>query len=291
MSTLTTIDLDAQVRRQRRLLSELCPSTEGALPPRFPSDVLLPGCSYYAGSRLDGSVVHAYCGPLLSFVGVDYLVEEARVREAVGDGAGFRGYRLLGLRAVSEDELAPPGRSPGPLAAARRPRGFFRRTVDGFALWMVFERRSGFGPGHGPERFSYLHVGGEAVSTYEALFVRAGRAPAQLAIVQPGFPSLAWTDLESSRALFSTLVLGHLPCPPYLVWGGFVRKSSHYRPACWPAYPHEVARSLHDGGGRLVLYRHERAQPWAGLEKSMPGRSGARRPPVGGVAALASGAR
>ena len=79
----------------------------------FPLERILKNSLYYPSSGFDGDPVKYLAGHLHSFIYVDYGYSGDDFRSALHN-AGFRGYRPIVVRAVSEKELTPNGWTPLP---------------------------------------------------------------------------------------------------------------------------------------------------------------------------------
>ena len=101
-----------------------------------------------------------------------------------------------------------------------------------FALWAIFERHPDLDDFHGPQRFSLLHICGDGVATYEALYNSHRIQPAVLAIIRPGTGfGLNWTDFRDDRKILARIAFQNRGGKPrYLLqetcdngcyWGGY----------------------------------------------------------------------
>ncbi|QVM85180.1 hypothetical protein [Novosphingobium decolorationis] len=227
-------------------LSELDPA---AIPyTDFPLEKILENSLYYPACGFDGRPVQFLGGFVHGFIYVDYLVEnQSVVDRASSSESGFSGYRLIGSKELKVSDLAPQGWAPRVPLQFRQDLQKFqsiqrRWTMpEAFATWYVFERASGLSDEHGPMRFSLLHICGDGVTTYQALYHTAGCAPEVLAIIQPGTGFGGnYTDFRDPTGFFAWTVL-HNPAgatPEYLVCGG---RLVDYTEAFWPDhYPDHV---------------------------------------------------
>lgn len=153
----------------------------------FPLREILRSSLYYPASGFDGDPVKYLAGDIHSFVYVDYGDgEEAFERELQTEG--FKGYRLLGKRAVSEKSLTPRNWDRNVLPPEYRIPGAFPEA-DGapFCTWIVLERLPGFDDNHGPARFSLVYWCHEGISAYLKLYFFRGIAPRAVAIIQSDY--------------------------------------------------------------------------------------------------------
>jgi len=63
----------------------------------------------------------------------------------------------------------------------------FSGEIPRAARWIIFQRKEGYGPGHGHEFIAVLYVHGEAFTVYWDLWARNGKAPYAIIIVDHGF--------------------------------------------------------------------------------------------------------
>ncbi len=202
----------------------------------FPLADILGGSMYYPASGFDGTVIEYLSSRVHSFIHVDYgLTREELDGEFLEHG--FKGYRILGRRAVTKEELAPNGWAPLPLMPTdgNPARAVVRGTP--FCDWIVFERLPGFGEDHGPSRFSLIHLHADGAAAFSALYVSNGLAPSALAIIQPGTGFGGnWTDFTDPSTVLGRLVLGNpAGVPEWLLYGG-MRGPDDYRETCWPSH-------------------------------------------------------
>ncbi len=211
---------------------------------------------YYPACGFDCNPVRYLAGNFSSFVYVDYGVGREALIENIH---GFRGYRVAARRDVTERELTPDGWTPQPPQCADgNPQVRTDWVKAPFGVWAIQERAEGYGPEHGPERFSLLYIGGDGVATFQALYLGNRVAPAVVAVIQPGHGFGGnWTNFEDPDRLFARSVLGNpAGVPEYLLFGGRGNEK-FYRSPCWPAYPQLVRVLRH---GRLRLWRRNAEQ-------------------------------
>ena len=216
-------------------LAELSPST--MMKNRLPLKLLLEGSLYYPACGIDGDPVKYLGGAVLSFVYIDYFyTHDEWIREI--KNRGFKGYRLLATRPVSEAELSPDG-WPAPIphlylkSETRRPL----KVKDLFCEWSAFERSVDAGPDHGPRRFSLLYVRAEGVAAFRSLYVENNSRPAVIAVVQPGNGfGRNWTDFRNEKAiLVRTVVRNPAGTPHFLLYGGYGSRGDYNTP-CWSQF-------------------------------------------------------
>src|SRR5450759_522068 len=116
-------------------------STDSIMDGRFPLREVLRSSLYYPSSGFDGDPVRYLAGNILSFIYVDYGYGDEEFMDALS-AQGFRGYDLLAVRFVTEEELTPRGWRPTPPNSADGdPPGASRRDqITPFCVWSVFQR-------------------------------------------------------------------------------------------------------------------------------------------------------
>ena len=233
--------------QQTDILNELTPET--VVHGEFPVRALLYNSVYYPASAFDGGVIRD-CNVnrkewnVLSFVYVDYKETPRSLSETDMP----RGYHLLGMRQLKEEELVPNGWKP------QLPPNFdmqrYQQTVNHFAnkhpfaTWMVFERLPEFGEEHGPKRFSLLFLCADGVATYQALYWTHGICPRAIAIIQPGTGfGFNWTDFFKKDDPFYWTVSHNPAGMPECVYCGFWSDSAtspydtpDFNNFDWPGY-------------------------------------------------------
>jgi hypothetical protein len=211
-------------------------TAEGMQHAPFPLEEVLDGALYYPSSAFDGTVVEYLAPRVHSFVHVDYSLTRAQLTDELAQ-RGFRGYEVLGRRAVTQEELVPGGWTLPPLQPGDGdPRRAMRHGTP-FCDWIIFDRLLEFGDEHGPSRFSLLHMNADGAAAFDALYRSNGFAPSAVAIIQPGHGSGGnWTHFENPDATLGRLVLGNpAGLPTWLLFGG-AGGCDFYREPCWPTH-------------------------------------------------------
>jgi len=150
---------------------------------------------FYPASGIDGRAIEGLSLFSNSFIHVDYSIPRETVETALRTHFECAGYNLIGLKFVSENELTPNGFDPHnfPLQVSEKERMHFLqdsvRNFKPFALWAVYQLdTTKYKPGTAgrANRFSILHIGGEACATFDALYVGNKINPLAVAILNPG---------------------------------------------------------------------------------------------------------
>ena len=213
---------------------------EGAQP--FPLREILRDSLYYPASGLQGAPVQYLAGSILSFVYVDYGIRRDEFRREL-ESVGFKGYRLVTLRSVSEGELAPRGWPSIQCSLGDGDPESHRDWIKPFYCdWAVLQRCAGYADEHGPDRFSYLFVCADGVAAFQALYVQNLAAPRAIAIIQPGAGfGMNWTDFADPEKILGRTVLGNASGRPRLLLNGGRggRGLDNARP-WWPGYESPV---------------------------------------------------
>lgn len=153
---------------------------------------------FYPASGIDGKNIEYLSDKANSFVHVDYSTQRHIVEEAMRTNFTRVGYRVVGLNHISKRELTPNGfnfrgfqlndheRERLKMDFIRR--NFNHENFEPFALWAVYELDETLT--HKMEgkinRFSLLHIGGEACATFEAIYTNNRINPFGVAIINPG---------------------------------------------------------------------------------------------------------
>lgn len=255
----------------RTLPSDLLPEvprptwlTERALDSSVPVPDLLGDSVFYPASGLDSDPMMYLGHHFWSFVYADYGFTPESTHAALGGGK-FAGYKVLGRRSVTEDEI-PLGRwnseSAGYLEGGNN-REARERATPPFAEWAVLERD--YGPDKPRELMSLLFVGADGVTLYKKLYLETGLTAACVAIIQPGdgMGDQNWTDFQNPTAYLAQAVLkNRAGSPRYLLFGGGGR-AEWYKEPCWPIYNRCLAwpleRTQSSGAGNPLRSRREGA--------------------------------
>jgi len=216
---------------------------------------ILNGSVFYPAAGIDACDIECLANKLNSFVHVDYSVPREVVEQAMEADFQHVGYRKIGLKSITKEELTPQGfkRRNFQLNDHERERlqkqfksdRFYCRNFTPFALWAVYEldeTRTGRTTGK-IKRFSLLHIGAEACATFEALYLNNKTNPHCVAIISPaeGFGD-NWTKFtDADFRLYQSLKLNYeqnnAPMPQYLLTSSFrdegvMWRNYHYTERC-----------------------------------------------------------
>lgn len=213
----------------------------------IPLKYLLSQSCYYPCCCFDGRPVQFLAGWIHSFIYADYGVNEDELDTEITRN-GFRGYEVLVQRDLNQADLTPRGWNP--VFRPHWDKEEYTRRVSWwakppFGKWYIFQRKDGFGDGHGPERFSWIYLCAEACATYQALYLSRGIAPHVLCLIQPGdgFGG-GWAPMTNEKGPLAETVFGMFdefasidrktqPVPEYMVCGGM---GTDYAQSFWPSY-------------------------------------------------------
>jgi len=153
---------------------------------------------YYPASGIDGTAIKYLSDQFCSFIHADYSTPEEDVEKAMRGDFSLLGYDLIGIKTISMEEMTPFDFRPHKFSLNDHEKQrlemdfisdlFYCRNFKPFALWAVYKINPGkTGETKGKsERFSLLHVGGEACATFEAIYLSNKMNPAAVAIIDPG---------------------------------------------------------------------------------------------------------
>jgi hypothetical protein len=222
----------------------------------LPLQELLRDSLYYPACGLDEKPIKYLAGNVFSFVYAEYCkLQQDRMRDRTFDGYFNIVWREFGL-----SEFVDPGWQPAfqvPLEK-REVYGWEKRT---FILWSVWKRLPDKESSHGPELFSLLYMGSEAVNTYHILYNGNNRqnttpiAPKILAIVQPGdgFGG-GWTPLKKPAELFHKVVSDNPGGMPQYILCDKALVGSPEAP-CWREYDERIWTSPEQADCPVVLWK------------------------------------
>jgi hypothetical protein len=220
----------------------------------FPLATILRDSVYYPSSGFDANPVVHLGGALYSFIYVDYGYQRERVHEVLMEA--FPGYRVIGIRPVSEKELVPNGWRPDPprYQDENPPRASLETR---FCDWMIFERRTEEADIRGPQRFSLLYLCAEGAAAFQALYTENRAFPRAVAVIQPGEAFGGnWTRFWDPEGILARSVLGNPHgTPEFLLSGGWFGWRRWYRRPCWPEYRHLIKFFLTEARGGVGIWQ------------------------------------
>ena len=187
---------------------------------------------FYPACELDGTPVKFFNEHFAEYgidcyVYADYAMNGDKLEEVEET---FRYYHVASRHELKESDLTARGTDYRKYALIlseeeiRRQKeivfGMFGDTISPFGRMLVYERNSDVGPDRGPDRFTLIYVGGEAVATYAALYRIRDIAPKALAIIHPGTGFGGnYTDFFNPDAAFMKLISGGKNQPEFLYIG------------------------------------------------------------------------
>jgi len=224
----------------------------------FPLDEILADSLYYPSSGFDGDPVKHLGGNVLSFIYVDYGRSKEKLLQDLKE-PGFRGYKIIGRRDITKEELIPHGWRPSwPTLRDGDPPPLRQFIEKPYAYWVVLERCEDFPDAHGPDHFSLLYLYADGVAGFQALYISNQKAPKFVAIIQPGNSfGHNWTDYSNPGLIFARSVLENpAGTPQYLLYGGMGRRERFKEP-CWPEYGKFVTffSRVHEYHGYIGLWK------------------------------------
>lgn len=172
----------------------------------IPLRPLLQYSLFYPASACDGAPIRLLRGYIHSFVQAESFMSKAEVLGHLEEQHdGFHGYGLRMLREVKLEEILPDNWQPTlPTVRDGDPAKFRSLMPESFALWAIYERMPNLDDFHGPNRFSVLHICGDGVATYEALYNAQRVQPDVIAIIGAGTESgQNWTDFRDDQQILA----------------------------------------------------------------------------------------
>lgn len=154
---------------------------------------ILENSTFYPASGIDATDIEGLSSYTNSFVHVDYSIPQNEVKTALNEDFKAVGYKLIGLKHLSEKELTPNGFKPThfQLKDSEKERLDFleqaKKSHKPFCYWAIYEideTLTGNTAGK-IKKFSLLHIGGEACATFDALYVNNSINPRAIAILNP----------------------------------------------------------------------------------------------------------
>lgn len=158
----------------------------------------------YPGAGLDfqplqmfGRTHFAHC-----FIHVDYGIERTVVTQAIASRAtGLTGYFGVDRLFLRSSELAPVGWVPHILRMELGEDPYRYSTIKPYAFIQILQRAPEYGDSHGPLRIACLHIGGCAVSSYDAIYCQGRRKPPVALVIQDHGYGGNWTRFDQGGFL------------------------------------------------------------------------------------------
>jgi hypothetical protein len=220
----------------------------------FPLATILKDSVYYPSSGFDADPVVHLGRALYSFIYVDYGYQRERAHEGLMEA--FPGYRVIGIRPVSEKELVPNGWRPDPPRYQdENPQRASPETP--FCDWMIFERHKEETDLRGPQRFSLLYLCADGAAAFQAIYTGNRAFPRAVAVIQPGRHFGGnWTRFYDPEKILARSVLGNPHgTPEFLLSGGWYGWRRWYRRPCWPEYTRLIKFFLTEAGGGVGIWQ------------------------------------
>lgn len=161
---------------------------------KLPLKEILEDSLYYPASGIDGSPIRNWGLGVNSFVYVDTYYAKENYQNIITNEPP-KGYEIFSTREISKVDLVPNGYSPKPnVTISDQDIKTYLESLkmseahpsNAFGQWTIFQRKSDFSQEHGPDRFSLLHIRGEGVATYQAVYIGNNYIPKIIAILRPG---------------------------------------------------------------------------------------------------------
>lgn len=181
---------------------------------------ILQNSVYYPASGIDAIPIEVFGNKHPSFINVDYSLDYDKVKKALESNFIPVGYKLIGIKDVSKEELTPNGFTPETFSLNEHEKNrleehdfikdlYENSASSGFAIWAVYELDNDLTSKTDgkAERFSILHIKGEGCATFEALYFGNKINPKAIAIIKPaeGFGD-NWTKFTDSKCRFYQLI-------------------------------------------------------------------------------------
>lgn len=152
---------------------------------------------YYPASGIDATPFEVFGNKYNSYINVDYSQSYEDVRKSMEFDFEPVGYKLIGIKDISKEELTPNGVTYSTINFNEHEINrlkehkhindlFYNVTSSGYAIWAVYELADDFTDETKAKRFSLLHICGEGWSTFKVLFLKNKINPRGIAIIRPG---------------------------------------------------------------------------------------------------------
>jgi hypothetical protein len=223
---------------------------------KFPLKEILADSLYYPSSGFDGDPVRYLGGNVYSFIYVDY----GRAKEDLDtelENDNFKGYKIVGRREVSEQELNPNRLVPS--AELFRIDGDPRHNEwlikKPFCEWLIFQRDRDLDHRYGPERFSLVYLSADGAASYQILYTGNGQKPLMICLIQPGEGFGGnWTDFKDPKKILARLVRDNEAGIPKFLLENYHWKPRNENSACWPHYDSFICSFHKSSGGNIHAF-------------------------------------
>jgi hypothetical protein len=212
---------------------------------------------YYPSSGFDGDPIKYLSGNIYSFVYIDYGKSSNELDNEL-QSQGFKGYKIILSRDVTERELTPNGWIPSPPSKDDGDPTQYKDWIKTpFAKWLVFQRNDDLGSEHGVERFSLLYMCADGVAAFQALYLSNECSPLMVAIIQPGHGFGAnWTNYTNSQEIFARTVLENPAGTPKILLYGGIGKRDFYRSPCWSQFSQHICFLEKANSGSIGVWQY-----------------------------------
>jgi hypothetical protein len=162
---------------------------------------ILENSAFYPASGKDGTHLEELANKgIKSFIHADYTEDKTSVKNSLMREFSGIGYRCIGIKEISKKELSPDGFFPKgrfPLNEHEQNRikndgdikgKFNGKNFSPFTMWAVFELipSSNNHDESKSDRFSILHIGGEACAAFYDVYLSNKINPAAIILLNPG---------------------------------------------------------------------------------------------------------
>lgn len=209
---------------------------------------------YYPGSATDGQPIRYFgqAHAVHCYVYADYGYPETEVIEQLTDHERLdhpRGYKLIECRHLQKSDITPHGWTPHLPPPPPGTQFADTRPPDGpFAQWAVLERDENRGEDHGPKRWCILHVGGDGIATFDALFCQSIQTPPYAILLQDHGYGGNYTIFGGPESPLWKLIQLTRQRPPQWILAGI-------NTDVWPGYQ-LVEQVIHPRERERNLYRY-----------------------------------
>jgi hypothetical protein len=203
---------------------------------------------FYPGCGLDFHPFNLLGNRLHSYVYSDFGLQSNNVAHAIRN---LPGYEVVLFRNVEPAEFGPvsfdeqpwrerPGRSP-PDEHLQPP----------FAFWVILQQKPEVQNAAPSEPISLLYIGGDAIATFQALYLVNNAAPAVIGLIQYGY---GWTDFRDPNEPLADAVLANPAGIPKLLLEGGVGDATSYQQPCWPLFSKLICSESLEFGNEYRLW-------------------------------------